>query len=237
MKKKRKNLFNAIGLVAIIFGVVLAFKGLSIEVNTGKTVEISREEEQESIPGDTVKEESIKGEPIKSTTDEKSSTDKDKSNKEEAGRDTPKDIDNAGSNTSKGGGSEKQYISMSISCTNLLNNMDSLKENKRPLVPSNGIMYSNNKIEFKEGDTVFDVLLRESRKNRLHMDFVETPMYNSAYIKGIGNIYEFDGGDLSGWMYSVSGEFPGFGCSQYKLKAGDNIQWKYTLDLGNDVRR
>lgn len=35
-----------------------------------------------------------------------------------------------------------------------------------------------------------------------------TPAYNSAYIEGIGNLYEFDCGNLSGWMYSVNGVWP-----------------------------
>ena len=59
--------------------------------------------------------------------------------------------------------------------------------------------------------------------------------YNSAYIEGIGNIYEFDCGELSGWLYKVNGNFPSYGCSRYKLKPGDKVEWVYTCDLGNDV--
>lgn len=73
------------------------------------------------------------------------------------------------------------------------------------------------------------------KKNRIHMEFENTPMYNSNYIEGIGNLYEFDCGDLSGWTYSVNGWFPNYGCSRYKLKDGDKIQWRYTCDLGRDV--
>lgn len=67
------------------------------------------------------------------------------------------------------------------------------------------------------------------------MDFVESPVYGSAYIKGINNIYEFDAGELSGWMYSVNGVFPNYGCSIYNLNDGDVIQWMYTCDLGKDL--
>ena len=36
-------------------------------------------------------------------------------------------------------------------------------------------------------------------------------------------------------MYKVNGSFPNYGCSSYKLKAGDIVEWVYTCDLGKDV--
>ncbi len=42
-------------------------------------------------------------------------------------------------------------------------------------------------------------------------------------------------GNLSGWMYSVNGWFPNYGCSRYALKDGDIVEWRYTCDLGYDV--
>ncbi len=60
-------------------------------------------------------------------------------------------------------------------------------------------------------------------------------MYNSAYIEGIHNLYEFDCGELSGWMYKVNDWFPNYGCSRYQLKDGDVICWEYTCNLGIDV--
>ena len=55
------------------------------------------------------------------------------------------------------------------------------------------------------------------------------------YIEGIGNLYEFDCGAESGWMYAVNGWFPNYGCSQYALQDGDTVTWVYTCDLGRDV--
>ena len=74
-----------------------------------------------------------------------------------------------------------------------------------------------------------------SEATGIHMEFEDTPMYNSAYIEGINNLYEFDCGELSGWMYKVNGWFPNYGCSRYQLKEGDVIEWVYTCDLGVDV--
>ena len=69
----------------------------------------------------------------------------------------------------------------------------------------------------------------EMKKNKIHMDFVNSSVYNSVYVRGISNIYEKDFGDLSGWIYTVNGEIPSLGCSKYKLSPGDVVEWKYTL--------
>lgn len=127
------------------------------------------------------------------------------------------------------------YCTLSVDCLTILDNMDKFNKDKLSVLPEDGIIYKERKVIFYEGETVFDVLNREMKKNRIHMEFEKTPMYNSNYIEGIGNIYEFDCGELSGWTYSVNGWFPNYGCSRYKLSDGDKIQWRYTCDLGRDV--
>ena len=81
----------------------------------------------------------------------------------------------------------------------------------------------------------FDVLQRVCRDNAIHMESNWTPVYNSAYVEGINNLYEFDVGSLSGWMYNVNGWYPNYGCSRYQLKDGDVVEWCYTCDLGYDL--
>jgi hypothetical protein len=90
-------------------------------------------------------------------------------------------------------------------------------------------------VSFSEGETVFDVLKRECQNSGIHLEFSFNPLYSSAYIEGIANIYEFDGGETSGWMYKVNGWYPNYGCSQYKLQTGDTIEWRYTCALGADI--
>lgn len=130
---------------------------------------------------------------------------------------------------------KKLTCTLSIRCDTILNNMDMLNEEKKGLVPSDGVILAPVKVTFSEGESVFDVLKRVTREQRIHMEFEFTPMYNSAYIEGIHNLYEFDCGDLSGWMYKVNDWFPNYGCSRYQLKDGDVIEWVYTCDLGKDV--
>ena len=127
------------------------------------------------------------------------------------------------------------YCTISIRCDTILDNMDWLLPEKKGLIPTDGIILSQKKVTFNEGETAFDVLKRGTRENNIHMEFVNTPMYKSTYIEGIANIYEFDCGELSGWMYKANGKFPNFGCSLYNLKDGDEIEWIYTCDLGADI--
>ena len=126
---------------------------------------------------------------------------------------------------------------VSISCEVLLEeeNYNNLKSEKREFVPDDGWILNPVEISFAEGDTAFDVLQKAVRDNKIHMEFTETPAYKSTYIEGINNLYEFDCGKLSGWMFSVNGEFPNYGCSSYKLQDGDEVSWVYTCDLGADV--
>ena len=134
--------------------------------------------------------------------------------------------------------SEKKYVTLSIRCDTLLkpeNYKIACDNGKQDMIPSNGVIYAKKQVVFYEGESVFDVLLREMKNNKIHMEHEFTPMYNSAYIEGINNLYEFDGGELSGWVYNVNGWFPNYGCSRYQLKEGDAIEWLYTCDLGRDV--
>lgn len=129
----------------------------------------------------------------------------------------------------------KLTCTLSVRCDTILNNIAALDPEKVELVPTDGAIFPAAKVEFYEGESVFNVLLREMKKNKIHMEFVNTPIYNSAYIEGINNLYEFDCGELSGWMYKVNGWFPNYGCSRYQLKEGDVVEWVYTCDLGRDV--
>ncbi len=123
----------------------------------------------------------------------------------------------------------------SIECSTILNNLDQLDSDKLEMVPSNGVILTRTTVTFYEGESVFDVLQRVCREYGIHMEASWTPIYNSAYIEGIHNLYEFDCGNLSGWMYQVNGWYPNYGCSRYQLQDGDVVQWRYTCDLGNDV--
>lgn len=124
---------------------------------------------------------------------------------------------------------------ISIECSTILANMGDLDPAKAPYVPADGWILRPVTVEFSPGETVFDVLARVCGQYGIHMESSYTPAYGSRYIEGINQLYEFDCGSTSGWMYRVNGWYPNYGCSSYKLENGDVIEWKYTCTLGSDV--
>ncbi len=120
---------------------------------------------------------------------------------------------------------------LSVNCSSVLENMHNLKENKKDIIPKDGIILKEVKVDFFPDESVFDVLQRELKNNNIHFEFVKTPTYNSVYIEGIANLYEFDCGELSGWLYKVNGIKPTYGSSQYKLSDNDKIEFFYSCNM------
>ena len=123
-----------------------------------------------------------------------------------------------------------------IRCDTILDNLADLTAGKGGYVPQNGVILAASKVTFHEGDTAFDVLKKACELAGIHLEYAWTPGYDSYYIEGINNLYEFDCGEQSGWMYKVNGWFPNYGCSSYKLEDGDVMVWCFTCKgLGADV--
>lgn len=118
---------------------------------------------------------------------------------------------------------------LQITCSSVLSHMDQLKDNIKKIIPPDGVILEGT-YEFARGDTVFDVLKKVCSEQNILIDYVFTPGFSTYYIKGINQLYEFDCGDESGWMYSVNGKDPDIGCSQYKVKKNDNIVFYYTCE-------
>lgn len=129
---------------------------------------------------------------------------------------------------------KKSVCTISVSCASVLQ-LESIPEAVADVMPDDGMILNPVEVTFNEGENVFDVLKSVCREKNIHMEFQMTPVYNSAYIEGINNIYEFDCGAGSGWMYRVNGWFPNYGCSRYEVKDGDVIEWLYTCNLGRDI--
>lgn len=99
-------------------------------------------------------------------------------------------------------------------------------------IPADGIILPETEFPITASDTAYTLLTDAARACAIHMESSGTS--GMMYVQGIGNLYEFDFGDLSGWMYLVNGEVPPVGCDQYLLTPGDVIEWRYTRDLGRD---
>ncbi len=99
-------------------------------------------------------------------------------------------------------------------------------------IPSDGIILGNTVVDICDGDTVYDALITAVKKHGIHLE--SSGGEGMKYISGINYLYEFDCGDLSGWMYYVNGESMSVGCDSYKISDGDIIEWIYSLGLGRN---
>ena len=123
----------------------------------------------------------------------------------------------------------------SVECGTVFQHLDDLEDGKLDALPPDGVILPLQSVSFTEGESVFDVLQRLCRKNKIPMESSYVPLYGTAYVEGIGNLYEFDCGEGSGWMYRVNGNYPNFGCSRYILQDSDTVEFRYTCDLGADI--
>jgi len=97
-------------------------------------------------------------------------------------------------------------------------------------IPDDGCILAQSEIEVPENGTAYDQLILAAKAYNLLLD-----KQSDSYIRAINNVSELDYGALSGWMYCVNGEFADVGCSEFKLKNGDYVEWQYTRNLGKDI--
>lgn len=136
-----------------------------------------------------------------------------------------------GKNTSKPNDPDSLICAVSIDCLRVLENMDSLNPDKIDLIPSSGIILPETEVSFKPGETAFDVLKKVCRDNKIHLEFESASTFNTVYIEGINNLYAFDCGEMSGWMYTVNGSSPNCGCDGFMLNDGDSVRFSYACTL------
>ena len=259
-KRYRKYILT----VLAIFICVSAVAGLSIEGKDAKLPDgqgniVAGQQEDSSSDADSDTE---KSERVENITDDgtESSTDGSEAKKEaekqaeelsqltdeEKEKIDPSDVkvDNSEDFTASNGGNaalrpkepKPVTVTLEIRCDTLSSDMSKLENPAiEDYIPADGTILERSTYKGTTDNTVFDALNTLCRNNDIQLEFSYTPIYESYYIEGINYLYEFDGGNLSGWMYKVNGWFPNYGCSSYYLSDGDVIEWVYTCDLGKDV--
>ena len=115
-------------------------------------------------------------------------------------------------------------VTMTILC-------QTVEDEQNPYIPSDGVILAQTAFALGEDETVYDILLEASKEYKIPLDFST----GTGYVRALNHLYEFDYGELSGWMYRVNGATPSVGCTQYTLSDGDSIEWLYTTDMGEDL--
>ena len=117
-----------------------------------------------------------------------------------------------------------------IECTRILDRTELWRDGLGEVIPSDGYFYCGTR-EWRRGESVYDALAEICEENDILLDSRFTPLYNTYYVSGIGNLYEFDCGSESGWKYSVNGVLPGVGSSLCTIKKGDSVIFFYDFEI------
>lgn len=123
--------------------------------------------------------------------------------------------------------SEKSVL-MSVNCSEILKNMDSLDSGLEKYISEYGLIVEDKAYPIKDGDTVYDLLIRVTKENRIQTE--SKGIFGNREIEGINYIYNSSCGKGSRWIYKVNGEIQQPVCSDYKLKDGDIVQWIYVCN-------
>ncbi|MDD3185244.1 MAG: DUF4430 domain-containing protein [Anaerostipes sp.] len=245
MKENKAKIIAVIGIFLILAGTVAGVfwaKGRNPKKNKTshqKTEAVTTTSRTEGTTKEIKKTKKVKKtKKAKPTTTEKKTTtvttskkkDKYKTDPTPEGKPAPKEPENTKVDTAK-----TYTCTIQIVCKTVLSHREDLKDGKEEIVPKDGVILKKTKVSFSKGQNAYDVLLKATREHKIHFESSNVPGYNTRYIEGIGNLYEKDCGELSGWMYQVNGWFPNYGCSRYEVKNGDTILWQYTCDLGEDI--
>ena len=137
-------------------------------------------------------------------------------------------------NTNSQNNTQKLLCTFEISCKDALEAGIITNDEITELLPSDGIIYYSENVEFSDGQSVFDILLNISKNQKIPFEFVKST-YTGVYIEGIANLYEFDGGSNYGWLYSVNGEYPSLSCSSYFPKDKDVITFEYNRSNSQQI--
>lgn len=216
------------------------------EENKGATTEEKNEKNKRETAGkkrEETKKES-KGEKSQKATKskDKKSNIKKKTNNKNKGKTGDKksgNKKNTGKNSTSKGESQKEEddnkttCTIEIRCDNLLDSGNKIDASLKKYIPKDGIILSKMKVQMEKGSTVYDVLKKVCVGMSIHLDAEYTPMYKTYYVRGIGHLYEKQGGDMSGWLYYVNGKKPDVGASSCEVCKGDHIQWRYTCNGKN----
>lgn len=195
--------------------------------NLQKQMEATSEDTEEEPASDEKTTTDTGKKPIVKKNDDSQKSDDD--NKSQDNQNTPaQDTKQPEESDQKG-----DTVTLTIRCDTAVNNGMHLESKWAGIVPASGCILDTTTFEINDGDTVFDVLCQARDKFKLHMQYKGAG--SGIYVEGINNLYEFDGGRWSGWMYCVNDWYPNYGCGVYYLQPGDVIEWNYTCDLGCDL--
>ena len=139
-----------------------------------------------------------------------------------------------GSSDKSDAGDGMVTCTVAVDCTTVYERLDEFSEYE-PVVPEGGIVIAEMEVTLPAGSSVYDFLLEAAKQSNIAVSHEGSDALANFYIDGINGLFEFDCGDLSGWMYFVDGESPNKTCGDYIVGDGQKIEFRYTCNLGEDL--
>lgn len=116
-------------------------------------------------------------------------------------------------------------VLMSVDCSDIFDNMEKLDPELKDYIPEYGLVLPDKEYPIKDDDTVYDLLIRAARENRVQTE--SKGLFGKKEIEGINYIYTSSCGKGSRWTYTVNGNPCQPVCSDVKLNDGDVVKWTY----------
>ncbi|MDE5994640.1 MAG: DUF4430 domain-containing protein [Oscillospiraceae bacterium] len=184
-----------------------------IEENTAPYSESSKESVTEDV-SESGREESSKAKPTSSNTSETKTA---PSQSETASTPTVAPSEKPTEPPSK------IACTVQVECKSILGKKNKFK--KDISLVRDGVLLYPVKVYLDDDATAYDALKKACAENGVALN--EKNSAFGVYIAGIGGIDEKDCGPQSGWVYTVNGQSPSVGLSNYKIKNGDSLVLSY----------
>lgn len=217
---KQDNKKEPVGVSYIDHQPTLISKHKDTEKKSSNKDNNTKEKDKEITPNQQGKQETP------ASNSEQKETENNKTTQKQENSDTPKN-ESVKKEETPVKQPEIQTVTFSIDMKNILDHKGEVNPRFQAFIPEDGVLVAPINMEIQEGDTVYDMLTRACEQQGILLDA------SSGYVKYINNIGEFDAGKSSGWLYTVNGELCTIGSTQYKVKAGDVIAWRYTVKMGD----
>lgn len=98
-----------------------------------------------------------------------------------------------------------------------------------------GTIFNKKSFQISNSETPYSLLVKALGQSMIETTGSGSGIYVTAIKHNNEWIRELQYGAGSGWMYKINGEFIQKSASAYQLKAGDNLEWIYTRDIGGDI--
>ena len=112
---------------------------------------------------------------------------------------------------------------VAVSVQPALDNLDLMKPESLDLLPENGWMLEPTEVTLWEGATCLEVLQQASKDGGIPVVTSGEP----PFVESIGGLNNGDGGDVSGWTYTLGGEQLMVSAAIQTVEAGDEVVFSF----------